>query len=489
MLKFCFAGLLSVAFVLSACAAPPNGQVSSATKQPSSVSVAPKRAKNIILMVSDGTSPATWDMASYWEYGALGQQPYDQWPVKLGMTTYLAQRPTPPSTILPPQPSYSPASAWDTTPSNKIDSERRSYFEGYHYLKQNATDSAAGATTWAIGVKTYGGAISVDLQGRPLPTITEFAHSIGKVTGVVTTVPFSHATPAVFGSKNILRSNYAQIAAQMINGDMLDIVIGAGHPDFDENGLPRASKFQYIGEPEWTALKAGTAPRRLVQDTADFQAMARGERPAIGRFIGLPKAGTTLQFDRTLAVRGASTTNPSGTNFNPNLPDLTTLTKAALNELARDPDGFFLMVEGGAVDWAAHANNTGRAIEESIDFTNMVKATQAWLAEKGLDDETLIIIVTDHGNGMPMGPNSDTIPFQPIENRGKGVLPGMRWHHPSHSNENTRLWAIGPGSSALIDRVRLIDTQFAVRTGHNQDGATIDNTDVFRVMKAAFGDQ
>lgn len=477
------------ALVLSGCASSPHNQLHignslSEISNPEVVS-ANSKAKNIILFISDGASSGTWDMASYWEHGRLGEQPYDLWPVKLGMTTYPANTGQSPSRGAAPSVSYDPIAAWSLEPTNEKWGEAKSYFSGYHYVKANYTDSAAAGTALATGIKTYNSGISVDDFGKPLRLITEIAKESGRATGVVTSVPFSHATPAVFGARNVSRSAYGDIAREMILGETLDVIIGTGNPDFDENGSPRAPNFEYVGATEWQALKAGSTTRKLIQETAVLEQMAHGAQLQTGPFIAVPKVGATLQFQRTETIRGQDGNMPSGVAQNPNLPDLPTLTKAALNSLSKDEDGFFLMVEGGAVDWAAHANDTGRVIEEQVDFNAAVTATLEWLTVKNLLDETLVIVVTDHGNGMPMGPQSDTIAFQPVENRGKGKLPGIRWHHPTHTNENTRLWATGPGSKLLETRVRFYDKGFVEFTAHNQSGATIDNTDVFVVMKEA----
>jgi alkaline phosphatase len=444
-----------------------------------------RQARNVILFISDGASNNTWDMASYWEHGRLGAQPYDTWPVRLGMTTYPLHTGAAASQGAATPQTYDTAAAWDRAPTDAALGGQASHFAGYHYLRQGYTDSAAAGTALATGVKTYNQAISVDDFGRPLSPITDDARSLGKATGVVSSVPFSHATPAVFAASNASRNAYGEIAAAMIASPRLDVIIGAGHPEHDANGAVRAPDYEFLGAPTWQSLKAGIAGRTLVQDTAAFQAMARGEALPDGPMIGIPRVGATLQFARSAEVRGADPANPSGVAFNPGLPDLKTLTLGALNMLGRDGDGFFLMVEGGAVDWAAHANDTGRIIEEQADFNAAVRATMAWLEARNLRDQTLVIVLTDHGNGLPMGPQSDRIAFQPVENRGRGVLPGVKWHHPSHTNENTRLWATGPGSIGLVSRVRLRDREFARRTGHNRDGATIDNVDVHAAIRAA----
>jgi len=141
------------------------------------------------------------------------------------------------------------------------------------------------------------------------------------------------------------------------------------------------------------------------------------------------------------------------------VPTLETMTWGALNVLSKGRDGFFLMVEGGAVDWAAHARDTA-----------------------GIN-ETLLIVLTDHGNGMPMGPHSDSVAFEPIRNNGAGNLPGVKWHYHTHTNENTLLWAKGAGADRFYDEVDGVDPGLAQVLGFN-DGRYITNTDVAAVLQA-----
>jgi alkaline phosphatase len=136
----------------------------------------------------------------------------------------------------------------------------------------------------------------------------------------------------------------------------------------------------------------------------------------------------------------------------------------------------------------AHNNNTARIIEEQVDFDRSVAWAIDWVNTFSNWDETLLIVLTDHGNGMPMGPNSDTIPFQPIENRGQGVLPGVLWHYGTHTNENTLLWAKGAGSERLYDFVVGIDFGLVEFLKFN-DGRYIDNTAIYPVMLAALQGQ
>jgi alkaline phosphatase len=438
-------------------------------------------AKNVMVFISDGASWGTFDMASYWEFGEKGRQPYDDFDVKLGMTTEPAGAPD-----------YDPAAAWDTTPTGDDD-----HFEGYKTIKQNTTDSAAAGTALATGEKTFNGRIDFDTEGKPLPFISQDMKAAGKATGAVSSVMFSHATPATFGSQNISRGNRQEIAAQMINEGSLDLIMGAGHPQYDDDGKLRATpSFSNISEADWNALNGPDAPMHLVETKAEFEALADGSLTVDGRLIGIPQVGGTLQANRDPVTTPLDPAAPGSPNLGfpeghvllETTPTLETMTKGALNHLGKDDDGLFLMVEGGAVDWMAHANATGRVIEEQIDFNHAVGAAADWIDVNSSWDETMMIVLTDHGNGMPMGPDSDTIPFQPIQNNGKGVLPGVKWHSGSHTTENTLLWAHGAGSELFYEYVTGTDSGLTDILGFN-DGSYIENQSVNAVMARAAGIQ
>lgn len=452
---------------------------------------------SVVLFISDGASFETWNLAGYWARGQRDGAPWSGWPVRLGMTTFPLNTSRTPTMNATPMVRYDPALAWSTESAAPDQTPQRpafpgeptrlypSPFAGYQWLKKDYTDSAAAGTALATGVKTYNNAISVDNFGKALGLVTEAAKRAGMATGVVSSVPFSHATPAVFGANNLVRDNYHEIARDMLRRDRLDVVIGAGHPLFDDNGRPRATPdFTFIGPDEWNALRAGGIGGTFVETTADIRAIADGRRAVEGRLIALPQVGSTLQFRRDARVAGEDRRNPSGTAFTQGLPDLPTLTRAALNRLGQNERGFFLMVEGGAVDWAAHANDTGRIIEEQLDFEAAVAATIDWLRARGRLGRTMIIVLTDHGNGLPLGPDSDRIVWQPVTNRGKGRLPEVRWHSGTHTNENTRLWATGAGSQCLLNFVVGVDPGLRDIVRHN-DGRYIDNTAIEPVVRAA----
>lgn len=450
------------------------------------------QAKNVILLISDGASWGTWDMASYWQYGQLGLQDYDQFPVKLGMTTTPLNMSSKPSGGNVPQVTYDPAQAWSTAAGTTLP------FAGYEYIVNGWTDSAASATAMATGQKTYNNAINWSndpaTTGTALSYITQTAKGLGKATGVVTSVPLSHATPAAFGAQNISRNKYLEITDNMLglNGysGSLDVVMGAGHPEYNDNNEKIANandyKYNYVSQSTWNGLKDGSTGWTLVESKADFEAIANGTLNPVGPVIGVPQVNGTLQQSRSGKAAVPTDINASGMAYNDGVPSLATMTQATLNLLDNDPDGLFMVVESGAVDWAAHADQTGRIIEEQVDFNHTVEVVTDWVQANSSWDETLLLIVTDHGNSTPMGPNSETVPFDKIPQTAAGVVPTVDWYGSAydHKNEITLMWAIGAGSGQFYNLVDGSDAMLASQLAHG-DGRYIDNTDLHTVMSAA----
>jgi alkaline phosphatase len=155
------------------------------------------------------------------------------------------------------------------------------------------------------------------------------------------------------------------------------------------------------------------------------------------------------------------------------------MTVAALNVLDDDPDGLFLMVEGGAVDWASHANQSGRMIEEQIDFDNAVQAVDDWVRANSNWGETLLIVTGDHECGYLTGPGSDPT-WEPIVNNGVGVLPGMEWHSGDHTNSLIVLSAKGDAARLLRPLADESDPMH---------GRYVDNTEIAQVVFEALGTQ
>ena len=452
-------------------------------------------AKNVILMITDGGGYNTWRATSMYQ-GKLGKQTYDRtgWR-EFGCSTYPLNRSNWPTgdTKQDQRVVYDPKKAWDTASDPK-----KGGFAGYQYLKTTFTDSAAAATAMATGRKTYNSSINWPNNDRPLmlgQTIAEIAKAHGKSTGVITTVQWSDATPAgLGGAHNIRRDHRAQIANEMLEGGWLDVIMGACNPDFDANGhaLPADKKrdYQWVGgEETWKALKQGKRGWKLIESKADFEALISGPTPP--RVLGSAQTAKTLQEQRDNPVKAPMALRPGATPpaikpfavpFNQNVPTLPTMTKAAIHCLEGNPKGFYLMIEGGAVDWANHANNPARMIEEQIDFVQAVEAVVDWVDKNSNWDDTLLILTADHECGLLWGAKSDKVAFDPIEDFGPGHLPGMKYNSGDHSNGLVPLYARGPGSRRFAELTRGTDAK-AAAVWHFS-GKYVDNTDIFTVMEA-----
>ncbi|MHB1324667.1 MAG: alkaline phosphatase [Thermoleophilia bacterium] len=410
-------------------------------------------AKNIIIMISDGQGYNDVAATDYYQYGRTGTQVYEKFPFKSGVSTYAWGG------------SYDPSLMWSN----------------FNYAKLNPTDSAAAATALSTGVKTYNAGIGVDITAQPVTHVLERAEELGKSTGVVTTVEISHATPAGFVAHNVSRNDYQGIAQEMLLSSATDVVMGAGNPWFDDNGAPvtAPNSYKYVGgKTTWDGLVAGTVgadangdgvndPWTLVQSRSQFQSLMDGPTPR--RVAGIAPAYTTLQQDRS----GNANAAPYNVPLNANEPTLAEMTRGAINVLDNDSEnGFFLMVEGGAIDWAGHANQSGRMIEEETDFNKAVEAVDRWVQKNSSWEDTLLIVTADHETGYLNGPGSNPA-FKPIVNNGAGVLPGMSWYSGDHTNQLVPLYAKGDAARLFNRYADKIDP---VR------GPYIDNTEIANTM-------
>jgi alkaline phosphatase len=196
-----------------------------------------------------------------------------------------------------------------------------------------------------------------------------------------------------------------------------------------------------------------------------------GETP--DRVIGIAQVATTLQQSRG----GNGYADPFAVPFNDNVPTLAEMSVGALNVLDANQNGFFLMIEGGAVDWAGHANQSGRLIEEMTDFNTAVEAVIDYLKSNNMWDDTLLIVTGDHETGYLYGPDSGTTAdgpvWNPVIDNGAGNLPGMAWYSGDHTNQLIPFFAAGKGHQLIK---AYIDSTDPVR------GKYLDNTDIGRLM-------
>lgn len=437
------------------------------------------RAKNVIVMVADGAGFNTWLATSMYR-GQVGRETYDQpgW-IRLACTTFPLNTATEPKKSGKQDPNviYSPEKAWDSQ-------------SGYKWLTNSATDSAAAATALSTARKSYNNAINWSDLDQPMTgeSLPEVAHRAGKSAGVVTSVQWSHATPAgLGGAHNRDRDNYAEIAKEMLAAPYLQVIMGAGHPLFDKNAQPRKDEltekdYRYVGGPEeWKKLVSGQHPAgwTLIEKKEDFEKLTSGPTPR--KVLGTARVATTLQQARGGLIKMVLPSEPFAEPLNDGVPSLATMVEGALNVLDDDPDGFYLMVEGGAVDWANHANQLHRMIEEQCDFLAAVEAVVNWVEKNSSWDETLVILTADHECGCLWGPDSEKKPFDPIRDAGPGKMPLARYNATKHTNSLVPLFARGVGAQQLLNLVRGKDTRAAETW--KISGEYVDNTDVSRIVR------
>ncbi|MBK7873233.1 MAG: alkaline phosphatase [Saprospiraceae bacterium] len=239
---------------------------------------------------------------------------------------------------------------------------------GFHksYSYDNLiTDSAAGATAFACGVKTYNGAIGLTADTIRCRTILEEAESYGLATGIVVTATVTHATPAAFYAHQDLRIMHDQIAADLLKTE-IDLVIGGGKRFFDNRELDNRNLYEELQSKGYIVSDymqndinqiGFNAKKNMVYFTGDKDPPAA----AVGRDY-LPYASK-------------------------NAP------KFLQN---RSEKGFFLMIEGSQIDWACHNKTEEWAIDELLDFNRAIEEVIEFARKDG---NTLVIVTGDHETG------------------------------------------------------------------------------------------
>ena len=256
------------------------------------------------------------------------------------------------------------------------------------------TDSASAATALASGVKTRDAIIGKDHDGRPMKTITDIAHQLGKSTGLISNTRITHATPAAFYAHIIHRDMENEIASQLIERGDLNVAFSGGAQHF----IPAGIKVEEHLDLKGIDKKAGWGGSKR-KDNRDLIGEARRKGYAIvanDRELSALEAKNT---DKVLGLYSASGF-PSAIDRQPHhqtgVPTLSQLTEKALEILKKNPQGFFLMVEGGQIDWVAHGNDVASVLHEMLEFDRAIGVVMSF-AEA--NPETLIVLTADHDTG------------------------------------------------------------------------------------------
>jgi len=263
------------------------------------------------------------------------------------------------------------------------------------------TDSAAGATAFSIGKKTYNGAIGVNADTVAEKTILEYAEEAGLATGLVASSTITHATPASFIAHQPSRQLYEEIAADFLNTD-IDVFIGGGKDNFTKrkDGLNLADSLS-------------AREYQVVFNLEDLRSITEG------KIAGLLNADAMPPYSKG---RGEM---------------LAPAALKAIEILNQNEAGFFLMIEGSQIDWGGHENDPEYTVSELLDFDKVIGSVLDF-AEK--DGNTLVIITADHETG------GLTLPH------GSDILEDSTSTHFStthHTAVMVPVFAKGPGEDAF----------------------------------------
>ena len=344
-----------------------------------------RRADNVILLIGDGMGDSEITSARNYAYGADGRFPgIDALPLTGQYTTFSLDQET-------KKPNY-------------------------------VTDSAASGTGWATGTKTYNGAISVDVDGTPQPTLLELAKKRGLKTGNITTSEIQDATPAVEASHVSDRSCYGPVEtaktcpeAALENGGLgsiteqilktrADVTMGGGAKSFYETAT--AGRFKGLT----LAQQAQVQRYQIVTDAAGMEGLSRANqnKPVLGVFAAgnLPVQWTGPEATSDGATKDAvrCTPNPDLPASQPQLAAMTTKSIALLNAGNK---GFFLQVEGASIDKRDHAADACGQIGETVAFDQAVKVALDFARRDG---HTSVFVTADHGHTSQIVYTGETTP-------------------------------------------------------------------------------
>ncbi|WP_289666200.1 alkaline phosphatase [Flavobacterium panacagri] len=293
-----------------------------------------KKAKNIIFLISDGMSSGTLQMANLYSQNILGKN--GNW-----MNLYAENKVS--------------RALMDTASASSA-----------------VTDSAAASSSFGGGHRVKNGVLNIGPNGEKYLPIWQKFKNAGKKAGCVTTVTITHATPAGFCVNSDSRNAENEIA-EMYADLGLDVMMGGGDEFF--NASKRTDKKDVYKIYEQKGYQ-------VLKEKSDLENIKKGQK-----MLGVFASGA-LPY----------TIDRNNISELQNTPTLAEMSAVAINQMKDNENGFVLMIEGGKVDWAAHANDIAALLHDQLAFDEAVK-TAIDFAEK--DKETLVIITTDHGNANP----------------------------------------------------------------------------------------
>ena len=238
-------------------------------------------------------------------------------------------------------------------------------------------DSASTATSMASGQKTLSGVINYDVDLKDsFKLITEYAKEAGKKVGVITSVSLDHATPAAYYAKVPSRSQYYDIAVQGLTGTTLDYLAGGSFLKMDGDDGEQENLLDIAAANGWTLANTNDDIRALDAESGRVLAIEPNVADSQSIHYEIDRVRREAEGEDILA--------------------LSDYVEAGIRVLDNE-NGFFMMCEGGKIDWSGHANDAATSIHETIAFSDAVQVAVDFAEEH--PDETLIIVTADHETG------------------------------------------------------------------------------------------
>ncbi|MFL1801181.1 alkaline phosphatase [Plesiomonas shigelloides] len=345
------------------------------------------------------------------------------------------------------------------------------------------TDSAASATAWSSGVKTYNGALGVDIHEKPHTTLMQLAKAAGKGTGNVSTAELQDATPAAMMAHVTARKCYGPEATSKLcptnaleNGgkgsiteQMLqtrpDVTLGGGMKTFGEVSKAGAGQGKTLRQ---QAQEQGFVIVETLDDLKKVQS-ADQKAPLLGLFSDGnmpvrwkgPKASYHGNLDQPAVT---CTANPERSASVPNLADMT---EKAIDLLKTNPNGFFLQVEGASIDKQDHAANPCGQFGETVDLD---EAVQKALEFARADGNTLVIVTADHAHSSQIvAPDTKAPGLTQALNTKDGAVMAISYgtaeadESQEHTGSQLRIAAYGPRAANVVGLTDQTDLFFTMR--------------------------
>lgn len=248
----------------------------------------------------------------------------------------------------------------------------RSGFVKTSWANGPITDSAPAGTALSSGYKTNPGVVGLNTEGTPQATILEAAELNGLSTGIIATSEITHATPAAFSAHVENRQDYNSIMKQQLYKG-IEVVLGGGSLFFESTGGGKRNDGKDLTEDiKELGYDYVTTRSEMNESNSD-------------KLWGLfAEKDLAYDFDRVAEE-------------NQEEPSLAEMTEKAIEVLEKDEEGFFLMIEGSKIDWAAHANDPAGAIGDILAFDEAVQVALDYAKEK---QDTMVIVTTDHANSV-----------------------------------------------------------------------------------------